>query len=152
MSWHATAAGSITPGQGFGCPVSGFRPVTWRSHQSIFRSGSPGYLIRGCWFSSLEAAGLFSGTSTTWMTPWSGLLGLPGSSSYGFALFWYSGLPHVGPGRSGYDDTYTSSLGLRFRSTSGHAVMVWAPQSVYTAFTCWMLLNGVPGNWALPSL
>src|ERR671918_1005810 len=90
---------------------------------------------------SRDASGLSSGTSTTWITPWSGLLGLPGSSSYGLAVFRYSVSPHVGPAPSGYDDTYTSRLPVS-SSSPGHSVMVWAPQSVYTGATCWMLVKG----------
>src|SRR5918998_476529 len=101
MSWHALAANSKAGGQ----------KTPPRSHHSILWSGSPGYLIRGCTSSSWDAAGSANGTSTTWITPWCGLLGLPGSSSYGLAVFRNSVSPQVGPGRSGYEDTYTSSLG-----------------------------------------
>jgi hypothetical protein len=58
------------------------------------------------------------------------------------AVFWNGGgvvcvTPQVGPGRSGYEDTYASSRGLVASSAnSGYSVIVWAPQSVYTAATC----------------
>ena len=53
MSWQATAAGSSVEGWPF-------------SIQSIFPSGSPGWLISG-WAISVVFAGSFSGTESTWI-------------------------------------------------------------------------------------
>ena len=52
--------------------------------------------------------------------------------------------PHVGPAPSGYEDTYTSSL--PGSSSCRPRVIVCAPQSVYTAFTCWMFVKGFAGS------
>src|SRR5919109_5677537 len=84
-----------------------------------------------------ELSGLLNGTSTT------EIFLCNGSLPFGGPFF----CPQVGPGRSGYDDTYTSSRGLVALSANpGHAVIVWAPQSVYTALPCWMSVRGFAGS------
>src|SRR5215218_9400368 len=91
----------------------------------------------GGWAMTDELSGLLNGTSTTEIFLCSGSL------PFGGPFF----CPQVGPGRSGYDDTYTSSRGLVASSAnSGHSVIVCAPQSVYTAATCWMVAKGLAGS------
>ena len=67
-----------------------------------------------------EAAGSASGTSMTEIFECSGSLPAGGPLTG----------PHVGPGRSGYEETYTISLPFGPSAFPGQSVIVWAPQSV----------------------
>src|ERR687891_1187859 len=94
---------------------------------------------------SVVAAGLFSGTERTWITPCRGPVG--GSSSYGLAVFANSVSPQVGPAPSGYDELYTIRRGFAASSANPvHAVMVCAPQSAYCMSTGVIVWNGFAGS------